>query len=108
MRGPKTTCKLRKISESRTSTGGFSESTDDIVTFDAIVAPITAREQVFFDKETVFATHRLMVDYSAFNTQEADQLVEKSKIVIGTTVYDIKQVQNYHNRHYELLLRRTE
>lgn len=102
MRGPKKTCILQEPTETRTATGGVSQSWADVTTFRAMVAPLKPFERVMFNRVIVDATHRLMMDYKAVSNTAIDKVKEKNRIKITTIYYDIKSVTNYHNRHLEL------
>ena len=102
--GKKSICTLQKYAQSQLSDGSTSESWTDVCTFKAVVAPISAAEKQNFDKDTVFSIKRLMIPYKAFNDEDRDEVTSDNRIKVGTTIYEIKQIINYDDRHYEILV----
>lgn len=107
--GPKISVKLQELTNSQAVDGTVSESWATVATFNSVFAPLTAQEQMAFDKQTVFATHRLMFDYTTLGASNASKLVEKNRIQIDTTNYDITGVQDFNagsiGRHYEVYVK---
>ena len=109
--GPKKSVTLQLRTETRVSGAGITNTYSDIVTFNAVFYPLTAKEQVHFDKDTVFSTHRLMVQHDTLGDTYAASLVESNRIVIDSVNYDIEGVQDFDaaplERHYEVELKKV-
>ena len=108
--GPKKSATLQLRTETRVSGAGVSWTYSTVGTFDAVFAPLKAEERIYFDKDTVFATHRLMADHVTVKGASAtSELTESNRIVIGGTNYEITGVQDFDGgfigRHYEVALR---
>ena len=107
--GPKQSAILQLRTETRVAGAGITNTYSTITTFNAVFAPLTAAERQYFDKDTVFATHRLMVAHTTLGDTDAASLVETNRIVIDSTAYEITGVLDYNAvpicRHYEVLLK---
>ena len=101
MLGPKVSVKLQKPTETISADGSIQQSWSDVYTFNAVVIPLKPEEKRAFDKETVYATYRLMASYSLLK-DNVGEVKEKNRIKVGSSDYDIVGVTNYHNRHFEL------
>jgi hypothetical protein len=104
MYGPKTSCTLQRLTTAR-SGRHVTPTYTTVKTFNGVLAPLKAEENKRYEKETVVATHRLMVDYSAIGAANAAYVTETSQIVAGGNTYDITGVWNGHDRHYEIDLK---
>lgn len=100
MIGPKTSVILQKPVETRTTTGGQSSSWQQVQEFDAVILPLSAVEREIYSRRGVVATYRMLVDYSIVT--DAGGIKEKNRIKVGSTIYNIVGVVNYHNRHFEV------
>jgi len=104
MIGPKVTVVLQKRVETSDGMGGVTIAYQDLVEFKAVLVPLSGQEKVSYDKQTVFATHRLLFDYKAPGKKNISEVKEKNRIRYGTRYFDIKLVKNVGeaNRHFEL------
>jgi len=109
MVGPTITVKLQELTDTQGADGSITQSWTTVATFKSSFGPLKAEERMSFDKQTVFATHRLMFDYVTLGSSNASKLVEKNRIQIDTTDYDITGVQDFNagaiGRHYEVLIK---
>jgi len=98
------TCILQKVAETQSGID-VTQTWEDLWEFKAVLDTLTMNERAApFNKETVFATHRLIIRARAISKAYAAELKEKNRIRIGTTIYDIQGVNDYHGRHYEVEL----
>jgi len=107
MIGPKTEAVLQTLTATTTSTGSRTETWADIVAFNGVFYPISSKERRYTDKDTVFATHYLRVPYSVIRSDYRTYINGKSRIRIGSTLYEIKGIMDYtHGRikHWRLEL----
>lgn len=100
--GPKSTCRLQKPTETQDALGSVTTTWADVQQFKGILATLKASELIFTNKDSVFATYRLMMSYSEITQENKSEVKEKNRIVAGSTTYDIQGVHNYHDRHWEL------
>jgi len=100
--GPKIDTILQEKVEVSDGMGNTTVEWKDLVSFKAVLVPLTTKEMIFFDKDTVFATYRLLCDYKAVNLKNIDKVKEKNRIRIGEQFFGIKGVRNFYNRHWEL------
>lgn len=106
MIGAKKICTLqRQGTATRTSTGGYSETWWDVCKFRAVVAPLKPEENKMFERDTVVATHRVLVGYRDVGASNETYMKAKNRLKVGSTIYDIESVQNFDNKHYEVYIR---
>lgn len=85
MRGPQTICRLQKPTETRTGTGGGSDTWEDLVEFSGVLIDLTANEAELFARETVVSTHKLLVSPWAVRKDNIAELKEKNQISVLNT-----------------------
>ena len=113
MLGPKETITLQEPTETRTSTGSVSKSWSTVTTAPAVIDRSWGiTEKVRYDKETVFADVRIMIDRNDINAAYHPSLIEKNRMQIDSINYDIKGVvahgSGYLGSHFEIFLERVK
>jgi head-tail adaptor len=120
MRGPKTTCTLRKPIESRTSTGGSTNDWHPVTTFRGGLRQLSAAEIAAFGRETDVSTHKLLIGRHAVAESNYRELKNKNMIYcenrenpLAPETYDITGVIPYKRGRnkiagWELTLRKVE
>ena len=107
--GPKVSVILQERTDTTGSDLDTSASFAAVKTINAVFAPLSAEEQVLFDKQTTFSIHRLMFAFDTLGSSNAAKLIEKNRFVISSTNYDIIGVQDFDAgvicRHYEVRLK---
>lgn len=110
MRGPKIKCVLQKAVRTSDDMGNWTTVYNDLVEFNAVLICLSAKEKVFFDKDTVFADYSLRADYRAVHESHIDEVKEGNRIKYGERTFDIKGVKNpgEQNRFWSLDLLETK
>jgi len=118
--GPKTTFILQKPTETRTSTGGVTNSWVDQVTFQASLGPISATENAAFNRETEVSVQRVIIGYEEIGDTYAAEVKAKNRLYaansdnqLSAETFDIVSVQPFRfpgNKiaTWELTVRKVE
>lgn len=109
--GVKSSATLQSVTVTQNATTGKNEvATATVATFDAAFHPISASEELKFNKETVTITHKLRVEHRRLGSTVAASLIVKNQIIISSITYDIAGVVRWPKPldHYRVHLRATD
>lgn len=85
MRGPQTICRLQKPTETRTGTGGGTDTWEDLAQFTGVLTELTATEADLFNREATVSTHKLMVMAYKIGKDNIAQVKEPNIISVINT-----------------------
>lgn len=83
--GPKVTFSLQEPTETRTGTGGASETWATVTTFRGSLRTLKTSEAKEFDRETVRSTHKSIIGYEEIGDSFATDLKEENQLVLANT-----------------------
>lgn len=118
--GPKTTFILQEPTETRTATGGTTNSWGTVTTFNGSLGPVTAFEASRFERETVVSTHRVIVGYEEIADAYVADLKAKNRLYaansgneLAAETFDIVSVQPFRFPNnkiatFEIMLRKEK
>ena len=118
--GPKTTMVLQEPTETRTNTGGVTNSWGTVVAFEASLEPLDTAEINAFERETAIYTHLSIIGYEEIGDDYATDLKPKNRIYVANAdnalaaeTFDIIGVepQRFPENEiatFEVMLRRVE
>jgi head-tail adaptor len=107
MIGPRVTCYLRRPETTQDDYGSRTTSWINVCEFKGVFTTLSKSEQVFADRESVFADYNLFVGRAAMRPYQ-NYLHENARIYIGQIAYNIIGVNNYFKRMYQIGLRRIK
>lgn len=117
--GPKTTFILQAAAETRTDTGGVTNTYVDQVTFRGSLEPISTEEVAAFARETEIYTHLSMIGYEEIGDTYAPVLIPKNRLyaanadnALPAETFDIigVEAERYPGNkinHFEVTLRKV-
>ncbi len=85
MRGPQTICRLQKPTETRTATGGGSDTWEDLVEFSGVLLDLTEVEADLFARDAVVSTHKLLASAADIKLDNIAEVKEKNMISVLNT-----------------------